>query len=135
MLFENMTETHRIYTVELTLDEFLSLHPSMPLKPLNLHKRYTNLKSIADVIIKDYNGDFAAVEYANRHFLQCRQIYDTFEWRKFGVIHLADITDRTLVHTIADGNHRSVALSLLLVKGEIEYQPVKALVGVNMQQD
>ena len=58
MLFENMSEETRIYKVALTLDEFLSLHPSMPLQPLNLHKRYINLKAVADAIIKDYE-DFA----------------------------------------------------------------------------
>ena len=119
------------YETELTQDEFLSLTPHERLVSRLFGKDYTlNLESLAMAILSEHGIDFKAlantVPHTTTDFRAILAILNAFDYDLFGKIMLSEYSEDT-GYTIIDGNLRSVALALLLMGREIEYQPVTAV--------
>ena len=118
------------YETELTETEFLSLTPLENLTTRILEvSDPVNLDSLAVEILSDYGDLFteiAAVSDLNPDLQAILAIVNAFDYEQFGKIMLSEYSEDK-GYTILDGNHRNVALALLLKSEQIEYQPVTAM--------
>ena len=118
------------YETELTEDQFLSLTPLENLTTRILEvSDPVNLDSLAVEILSDYGDLFteiAAVSDLNPDLQAILAIVNAFDYEQFGKIMLSEYSEDK-GYTILDGNHRNVALALLLKSEQIEYQPVTAM--------
>ena len=119
------------YETELTENEFLALTPLETLtKRLLGSSEPVNLDSLAVQIVETSGDDFRTLGGWERdliaEFGAILAIANAFDYEKFGKLMLSEYTEGE-GYTLLDGNHRSVALALLLKSEQIEYQPVTAM--------
>ena len=119
------------YCVELTESEFLNLKILFPIKEAGI-ERGDRLNTIAEKIIeRSGNGldDFGA---ENEDLRKAADIATAFDFDRFGEITIGGFMPGDEGgYTIADGNHRGIALAVLLHCGVVEYQPVTAILSVS----
>ena len=119
------------YSVDLTLDEFLNLKILFPIKEIGI-RRGDRLIHIAKKIVETFGDDFDAFGEINHDTRICADICKAFDSDKFGEIQIGGYTaGNDGGYTIADGNHRSIALATLLHNGAVEYQTVTAILAVS----
>ena len=119
------------YSVDLTLDEFLDLKILFPIKEIGI-RRGERLNTVAEKIVETFGDDFDAFGENNHDTRICADICKAFDYDKFGEIQIGGFTaGDDGGYTIADGNHRGIALAVLLHCGYVEYQPVTAVLSVS----
>lgn len=119
------------YETELTQDAFLALTPNETHVIRLFGQNYQlNLDSLAMEILCEHGSDFRALSNAvpdNSSDLRAiLTIVNAFDYQRFGKLMLSQYSNET-GYTLLDGNHRSVALALLLKSEQLEYQPVTAM--------
>ena len=115
------------YSVDLTLDEFLHLKILFPIEEIGT-RQGDRLKTIAQKIVQRYGSGLGD----NEHLRKSAEIANAFDYNKFGEITIGGyMPGEDGGYTIADGNHRSIALATLLRSGAVEYQPVTAILAVS----
>ena len=124
----NVTTT---YAVDLTLDEFLHLKILFPIEEIGI-RRGDRLNRVAEKVVETFNDDFDAFGEINHDTRICADICQAFDAEKFGEIQIGGFTGgEDGGYTIADGNHRSIALAVLLQCGRMEYPTVTAVLAVS----
>ena len=129
---EELLSTTVTYAVDLDETEFLHLKPVMPIEQLGIRPAAFRLNEVADKILERYvihelhylasvNADIARVQY----------LVENWDYREIGHITIRNFRPGPDGgYAITDGNHRCVALSLLLATHSITYQPVTAITAV-----
>ena len=138
--FKRYYRYQKYYEWELEEDRFLSIiwlniPETGPLTPDGEPRTIRDVA--ARMIIENY--DFQSlIESGYPWFGKCHEIKsEGFHYDKFGIIWLKGATPSERCESppgkyhIADGTHRSIVLGQLLKKGEIEYQPVRAILVKN----
>ena len=119
------------YSVDLTLDEFLNLKILFPITEIGI-RRGERLNRVAEKIVETFGDDFDAFGETNHDTRICADICKAFDYDLFGEIQIGGYTaGNDGGYTIADGNHRSIALATLLHNGAVEYQTVTAILAVS----
>ena len=119
------------YAVDLTEHEFLHLKGVLPIPQLGIRNQ-DRLHEIAAKIVSALGYDFDALGEIDRDTRRIASIATDFDYNLFGEIEIGGFTaGDDGGYKIADGNHRSIALALLLHSGRIEYQPVTAILAVS----
>ena len=119
------------YSVDLTLDEFLHLKILFPITGIGI-RRGERLNTIAEKIVETFGDDFDAFGEINHDTRICADICKAFDYDTFGEIQIGGFTaGANGGYTIADGNHRGIALATLLRNGAVEYQAVTAILAVS----
>lgn len=120
-----------IYSVELTEPEFLDLKILFPIEELGI-KRGDRLNTIAEKIEDQYGNTLEGINTENADLQKSVDIANAFDYERFGEITIGGyMPGDNGGYTIADGNHRSIALAVLLHCGRIEYQTVTAILAVS----
>ena len=129
---EELLSTTVTYVVDLSETEFWNLKPVMPIEELGIRPAEFRLNAVADKILERYamlelhslasvNADIARVQY----------LVENWDYREMGHIRIGNFRPGPDGgYTITDGNHRCVALSLLLATDSITYQPVTAITAI-----
>ena len=119
------------YCFDLTEDEFLHLKGVLPIPQLGIRNQ-DRLHEIAAKIVEAHGYDFDGLGEINRDTQRIAEIASAFEFDLFGEIQIGGFTaGENGGYKIADGNHRSIAYAILLHGGQIEYQPVTAILAVS----
>ena len=119
------------YCVELTESEFLDLKVLFPIKEIGT-RQGDRLKTIAEKIVDRYGNGWEGFGTENEDLRKAADIAEAFEYERFGEITIGGyLPGEDGGYTIADGNHRSIALAILLHNGAVEYQTVTAILAVS----
>lgn len=119
------------YTVELTESEFLELKILFPIEEMGT-RRGDRLNAIAEKIVDQYGETLEGFGTVNDDLRKSAEIANAFDYEQFGEIAIGGWTaGEDGGYTIADGNHRGIALAVLLHCGAVEYQAVTAILAVS----
>ena len=119
------------YCVELTEPEFLDLKILFPIEEIGTH-RGDRLKTVAEKIVDLYGTGLERFGETNDDLRKSADIATAFDLDRFGEITIGGYTaGADGGYTIADGNHRSIALAVLLHCGRVEYPTVTAILSVS----
>ena len=119
------------YAVDLTEHEFLHLKGVLPISQLGIRNQ-DRLHEIAAKTVAHGGDDFDVLREINRDTRRITSIAEAFDYNLFGEIEIGGFTaGDDGGYKIAEGNHRSIALALLLHSGRIEYQPVTAILAIS----
>ena len=119
------------YAVDLTEHEFLHLKGVLPIPQLGVRNQ-DRLHEIASKIVAAGGDNFEVLGDINRDTHRIASIATGFDYDLFGEIQIGGFTaGENGGYKIAEGNHRSIALAILLHCGRIEYQPVTAILAVS----
>ena len=118
------------YSVELTEPEFLNLKILFPIAEIGT-RRGDRLKTIAEKILDPGDG-LEGFGTENEDLRKAADIASDFDYDQFGELTIGGYTPgEDGGYTIADGNHRGIALAVLLRSGAVEYQAVTAILAVS----
>ena len=119
------------YCVELTEPEFLDLKILFPIEDLGI-RRGDRLQTVAEKIVDRYGTGLEGIGEVSDDLRQSIDIATDFDLDRFGEITIGGYTaGADGGYTIADGNHRGIALAVLLHCGRVEYQTVTAILSVS----
>ena len=119
------------YCVELAESEFLDLKILFPIEAAGI-ERGDRLKTIAEKIVECYGNGLDGFGAENEDLRKAAEIATAFDWDRFGEITIGGFMPGDAGgYTIADGNHRGIALAVLLHCGRLEYRPVTAILSVS----
>ena len=119
------------YCVELTESEFLDLKVLFPIKEIGT-RQGDRLNTIAEKVVDRYGNGLEGFGTENDDLRTSADIAEAFEYERFGEITIGGyLPGEDGGYTIADGNHRSIALTVLLHCGDVEYQAVTAILAVS----
>ena len=119
------------YCVELTESEFLDLKILFPIEEIGT-RQGDRLKTIAEKITERYGNRLEDFGTENEDLRKAAEIATAFDLDRFGEITIGGFMPGDAGgYTIADGNHRGIALAVLLHCGRLEYRPVTAILSVS----
>ena len=119
------------YAVELTEPEFLDLKILFPIAEIGT-RQGDRLKTIAEKIVDRYGNGLENFGTENEDLRQAADIASDFDYDQFDEITIGGyLPGEDGGYTIADGNHRGIALATLLHCGAVEYQTVTAILAVS----
>ena len=119
------------YCVELTEPEFLDLKILFPIEEIGT-RRGDRLKTVAEKIVDLYGTGLERFGETNDDLRKSADIATDFDLDRFGEITIGGYTaGADGGYTLADGNHRGIALAVLLHCGRVEYQTVTAILSVS----
>ena len=119
------------YCVELTESEFLDLKILFPIEEAGI-ERGDRLKTIAEKIIERYGNGLEGFGAENEDLRKSADIATDFDLDRFGEITIGGFMPGDEGgYTIADGNHRGIALAVLLHCGHVEYPTLTAILSVS----
>ena len=119
------------YSVDLTRDEFLNLKILFPITEIGI-RRGERLNTVAEKIVETFGDDFDAFGEINHDTRMCADIAESFDYAQFGEVTIGGyLPGEDGGYTLADGNHRGIALAVLLHCGAVEYQTVTAILAVS----
>ena len=129
---EELLSTTVTYAVDLDEAEFWTLKPVMPIEELNIRPAEFRLNAVAEKILERYAihelYDLASV---NADIQQVQHLVENWDYREIGHIRIGNFRPGDDGgYAITDGNHRSIALALLLTTNTITYQPVTAITAI-----
>lgn len=112
---------------ELTIEQFNSLkwHAIDASRILTPSGECRRLESVAKRAIALGGLEKVAALSKRDWFNWCVQVYDNFAYKQMECLILRQESEEW---AICDGNHRSLVLAIKLLKGEMQYSPVKAFV-------
>jgi len=119
------------YAVELTEPEFLDLKILFPIAEIGT-RQGDKLKTIAEKTVDRYGNGLEGFGTENEHLRHAADIASDFDYNQFDEITIGGyLPGEDGGYTIADGNHRGIALAVLLRSGAVEYQSVTAILAVS----
>ena len=119
------------YCVELSEPEFLDLKILFPIAELGI-RRGDRLQTVAEKIVDRYGRELEGIGEVSDDLRQSIDIATDFDLDRFGEITIGGYTGGDAGgYTIADGNHRGIALAVLLHSGRVEYPTVTAILSVS----
>ena len=119
------------YCVELSEPEFLDLKILFPIEEIGT-RRGDRLKTVAEKIVDLYGTGLERFGETNDDLRKSADIATAFDYAQFNEITIGGYTaGEDGGYTIADGNHRSIALAVLRHCGRVEYQTVTAILSVS----
>ena len=133
---EELLSTTVTYAVDLDQNEFLNLKPIMPIEQLSIRPAEFSLIEVADKILEHYAiHDLHYLASVNADIERVHHLVDNWDYREIGHIRIGNFRPGPDGgYTITDGNHRSVALALLLATDSITYQPVTAITAITQSR-
>lgn len=129
---EELLSTTVMYAVDLDETEFMNLKPVLPIEQLGIRPAEFRLNEVADKILERYEvQELHYLASVNPDINRIHYFVDNWDYREIGYIRIGNFRPGADGgYTITDGNHRSVALALLLTTDEITYQPVTAITAI-----
>ena len=129
---EELLSTTVTYAVDLSETEFLHLKPIIPIEQLDIRPAEFRLNEIADKILERYAmHELHYLASVNADIERVQYLVENWDYREIGHITIGSFRPgEDGGYAINDGNHRSVALSLLLLTHSIIYQPVTAITAI-----
>jgi hypothetical protein len=129
---EELLSTTVTYAVDLDEAEFWNLKPVMPIEELGIRPAEFRLNAVAEKILERYAihelHDLASV---NADIQRVQFFVENWDYREIGHIRIGNFRPGDDGgYAITDGNHRCVALALLLLTHSITYQPVTAIAAI-----
>ena len=119
------------YCVQLSEPEFLDLKILFPIEEIGI-RRGDRLKTVAAKIVDRYGRELEGIGEVNTDLRKSIDIATAFDYAQFNEITIGGYTAGDAGgYTLADGNHRSVALAVLLHSGRVGYQTVTAILSVS----
>ena len=119
------------YCVELTESEFLNLKILFPIEEAGI-ERGDRLNTVAEKIVECYGNRLEGFGTENEDLQKAAEIAESFDVERFGEITIGGFMPGDEGgYTIADGNHRGIALAVLLHCGDVEYPTVTAILSVS----
>ena len=120
----------RIYTLETKTFDFDALLDMIPNHPepigdgeIEKHPLHTQrFKTIADYLIQKHNADFRSYA-ADTGTFDKRQLEIAENW-DYSKVDPLDITKKEWGLKVRDGRHRCIIIAVLVLTGQIAYQPV-----------
>ena len=133
---EELLSTTVTYAVDLSETEFWSLKPVMPIEELGIRPAEFRLNEVADKILERYAiHELHYLASVNADIQQVQNLVENWDYREMGHIRVGNFRPGPDGgYAITDGNHRSVALALLLATDSITYQPVTAITAITQDQ-
>ena len=133
---EELLSTTVTYAVDLDQNEFLNLKPIMPIEQLSIRPAEFSLIEVADKILEHYAiHDLHYLASVNADIERVHHLVDNWDYREIGHIRIGNFRPGPDGgYTITYGNHRSVALALLLATDSITYQPVTAITAITQSR-
>ena len=129
---EELLSTTVTYAVDLDLNEFLNLKPVVPIEQLSIRPAEFRLNAVADKILERYEiHDIHYLASVNADIERVHHLVENWDYREIGEIRIGNFRPGPDGgYMITDGNHRSIALALLLTTNTITYQPVTAITAI-----
>ena len=129
---EELLSTTVTYAVDLSEAEFINLKPVMPIEELGIRPAEFRLNEVADKILEHYAiHELHYLASVNADIQQVQNLVENWDYREMGHIRIGNFRPGPDGgYAITDGNHRSVALALLLATHSITYQPVTAITAI-----
>ena len=129
---EELLSTTVTYAVDLSETEFLNLKPVMPIEQLDIRPAEFRLNAVADKILQRYAmHELHYLASVNADIARVQHLVENWDYREMGYIRIGNFRPGPDGgYAITDGNHRSVALALLLATDSITYQPVTAITAI-----
>ena len=126
---EELLSTTVTYAVDLDESEFWNLKPIIPIEQLGIRPAEFRLNEIAEKILERYEmHELDALASVNADMERVQHLVENWDYREMGHIRIGNFRPGDEGgYAITDGNHRSVALTLLLATDSITYQPVTAI--------
>ena len=133
---EELLSTTVTYAVDLDQNEFLNLKPIVPIEQLGIRPAEFRLHEVADKILERYEmSDLHYLASVNADIQRVQYLVENWDYREMGHIRIGSFRPGPDGgYAINDGNHRSVALALLLLTHSITYQPVTAITAITQTQ-
>ena len=133
---EELLSTTVTYAVDLSETEFWNLKPVMPIEQLGIRPAEFRLNEVADKILERYAiHELHYLASVNADIQQVQNLVENWDYREMGHIRVGNFRPGPDGgYAITDGNHRSVALALLLATDSITYQPVTAITAITQDQ-
>ena len=133
---EELLSTTVTYAVDLDLNEFLNLKPVVPIEQLDIRPAEFRLNAVADKILERYAiNELHYLASVNADIQQVQNLVENWDYREVEHIRIGNFRPGDEGgYAITDGNHRSVALALLLATDSITYQPVTAITAITQDQ-
>ena len=129
---EELLSTTVTYAVDLDQNEFLNLKPVMPIEQLSIRPAEFRLNVVVDKILERYEiHDLHYLASVNADIERIHHLVENWDYREIGHIRIGNFRPGPDGgYAITDGNHRSIALALLLRTNTITYQPVVAITAI-----
>ena len=129
---EELLSTTVTYAVDLDSNEFLNLKPVIPIEQLGIRPAEFRLNEVADKILERYAmHELHYLASVNADIQRVQYLVENWDYREMGHIRIGSFRPGADGgYAINDGNHRSIALSLLLATHSIIYQPVTAITAI-----
>ena len=133
---EELLSTTVTYAVDLDETEFLNLKPIVPIEQLGIRPAEFRLNEVADKILERYAIDeLHFLASVNADIQRVQYLVENWDYREVGHITIGSFRPGPDGgYAINDGNHRCVALSLLLATHSITYQPVTAITAITQTE-
>ena len=133
---EELLSTTVTYAVDLSETEFWHLKPVMPIEELGIRPVEFRLNEVADKILERYAiHELHYLASVNADIQQVQHLVENWDYREMGHIRIGNFRPGPDGgYAITDGNHRCVALALLLATNSIAYQPVTAITAIIQDQ-
>ena len=122
--------------MDLSETEFLHLKPIVPIKQLGIRPAEFRLYEVADKILERYAiGELDYSASVNADIQRVQYLVENWDYREIGRITIGSFQPGPDGgYAINDGNHRSIALALLLATRSITYQPVTAITAITQTE-
>ena len=129
---EELLSTTVTYAVDLSETEFLSLKPVIPIEQLGIRPAEFRLYEVAEKILEHYEiQELHYLASVNADIDRVQYLVENWDYREVGHITIGSFRPGPDGgYAITDGNHRSVALALLLATDSITYQPATAITAI-----
>ena len=133
---EELLSTTVTYAVDLSEAEFWNLRLIMPIEELGIRPAEFRLNEVADKILERYAiHELHYLASVNADIQQVQNLVENWDYREMGHIRIGNFRPGPDGgYAITDGNHRCVALALLLATDSIAYQPVTAITAIIQDQ-
>ena len=133
---EELLSTTVTYAVDLDESEFWNLKPVLPIEELDIRPAEFRLNAVAEKILERYAiHELHYLASVNADIQRVQFFVENWDYREIGHIRIGNFRPGPDGgYAITDGNHRSVALALLLATDSITYQPVTAITAITQDQ-
>lgn len=110
----------------------MNLKPIIPIEQLGIRPAEFRLNEVADKILERYAiHELHFLASANADIARVQYLVENWDYREMRHITIGSFRPgEDGGYAINDGNHRSVALSLLLLTHSITYQPITAIIAI-----
>ena len=115
----------------------MHLKPIIPIEQLGIRPAEFRLYEVADKILERYElHELHYLASVNADIARVQHLVENWDYREVGHITIGEFSSRCNDggYAINDGNHRCVALALLLLTHSIAYQPVTAITAVTQTE-